>query len=72
VGDLSRGEDGLAWLEGEALVAYLEEDFAFHDVKPFLLREMVVERWATGEEVGVLDHEEVAVGFLRGGLEGDA
>ena len=59
VRDVARAEDGVAGLEGEALIAGLNEDLAFDDVEPFLLSEMEVERRApAGDEFGVLDGEE--------------
>jgi len=41
--DEARGEDGLAGAKVDALVADLENYFAFHDVEPLFLREMHVQ-----------------------------
>ena len=72
VGDFAGCEYGVTWFEPQPLLADLEEDLAFHDVEPLVLREMEVQGRAAGEEVVVLDYEEVATGLLGGGLEGDA
>ena len=41
--DEARSEDGFAGAQVDALVADLEDDFALHEVKPLLLRDMHVQ-----------------------------
>jgi hypothetical protein len=59
--DAARGEERIADTEFEASIANLETHFAFHHVEPFFLREMHVQsRARVGQEISVLNDEEVA------------
>jgi hypothetical protein len=69
VREVAGTKDGVAGLEGDAMVAGLDEDLAFEDVEPLVLREVDVEgRAPAGRDGGVLDGEE-AGGVGGGGLE---
>ena len=59
--DAARGEDRLAWAELQTTIADLEAYFAFHHVEPFFLRQVEVQsRPRIGQQISVLDDEEVA------------
>jgi len=64
VRNLARGENGFAGVKVKALLADLEIDVTFDDVKPLFLMEVVVERGtAARAKMRVLDDEEAAGGF---------
>ena len=70
--DAARGEDRRAGAELQTLIADLETHFAFHHVEPFFLGQMHVQsRAGVGQEISVLDDEEVASGVGRNNLEGE-
>lgn len=50
VGDVARAHDGVSGFERDALVAGLDEDLAFYDVEPFLLRGV---EWSGGPQPGM-------------------
>jgi hypothetical protein len=71
VGDIARCEDGVARVEGEALVADLGDELSFENVEPLILMEMEVARRAAFLAHGVFGGEEVAVAVLSEDLVGD-
>ena len=65
-------QDGLAGAELQATITDLEAHFTFHDVEPFFLRQMHMQsRTRVGQEIAVLDDEEVAGGVGSGDFEGE-
>jgi hypothetical protein len=71
VGHVSGAEDGVAGVEGQALVTDLREELAFENVEPLVLMRVHVAGWAAFCTVGVFDDEEFAVSVLCENFEGD-